>query len=174
MPRVLPSFVRPPPKIAPLTRAGRWRVSAVLAAASLLLVGQVILADWSRFAASPTWRPWMERTCAQLGCTLPAWHEPSAFVVLNREIQPHPSNPQALLVTASFRNDADWTQGWPLLELALTDLDGQRIGLRRFQPLEYLGGSPSREGLAPGQSATVALEILDPGNRAVAFEFDFH
>lgn len=174
MPRALPSFVRPPPKIAPLTRKGRWRVAAVLAAASLLLVTQVILADWARFAASPTWRPWMTSACEHLGCTLPAWREPTAFVVLNREIQPHPSNPQALLVTASFRNDAAWTQDWPLLELALTDLDGQRIGLRRFQPLEYLGGAPSSEGLAPGQSATVALEILDPGNRAVAFEFDFH
>ena len=30
MPRPLPSFVRPPPKIAPLSRAGRWRVGALL------------------------------------------------------------------------------------------------------------------------------------------------
>lgn len=174
MSRALPSFVRPPPKIAPLTRAGRWRLGAALVLAGVLLVAQVVLADWDRFAAKPGWRPWMEQACATLGCTLPAWHEPTAFVVLSREIQPHPANPQALLVTASFRNDAAWTQAWPLLELALTDLDGQRIGLRRFQPREYLGGDPSREGLAPGQSATVALEILDPGNRAVAFEFDFH
>ena len=43
MPRALPSFVRPPPKIAPLTRAGRWRVGALLAAASLLLLVQIIL-----------------------------------------------------------------------------------------------------------------------------------
>ena len=146
----------------------------MLAFASALLLAQIVLADRERFAASPTWRPWMERACTTLGCTLPVWREPSAFVVLNREIQPHPNNRQALLVTASFRNDAAWAQDWPLLELALTDLDGQRIGLRRFQPHEYLGGAPSRDGLEPGQSATIALEILDPGNRAVAFEFDFH
>lgn len=174
MPRALPSFVRPPPKIAPLSRAGRWRVGALIVAACGLLLVQIVLADRNRLAASPTWRPWMVKACASLGCALPAWHEPSAFVVLSREIQPHPTNRQALLVTASVRNDAAWTQDWPLLELALTDLDGQRIGLRRFQPVEYLGGAPSSEGLAPGQSATVALEILDPGNRAVAFEFDFH
>ena len=174
MPRSLPSFVRPPPKIAPLTRAGRFRLAIAITLAALLLVIQIVLADWSRFAASATWRPWMASLCESAGCTLPAWHEPGAFVVLNREIQPHPSNPQALLVTASFRNDAEWAQAWPQLELALTDLDGSRIGLRRFQPVEYLGGAPSSEGLAPGQSATVALEILDPGNRAVAFEFDFH
>lgn len=174
MPHPLPRFVRPPPKFAPLTRAGRWRMAFALSLASVLLLVQILLADWDRFAASPTWRPWMAAACERLGCALPAWREPTAFVVLNREIQPHPAHPQALLVTASFRNDAAWAQDWPLLELALTDLDGSRIGLRRFQPPEYLGGTPSREGLAPGQSATVALEILDPGNRAVAFEFDFH
>ncbi|MFN8903041.1 MAG: DUF3426 domain-containing protein [Lysobacteraceae bacterium] len=174
MPRPLPSFVSPPPKVAPLTRAGRWRLAGAIALAGVALGVQVMLADWERLAASPTWRPWMERACARLGCTLPAWHEPGAFVVLSREIRPHPSQPQALLVTASFRNDARWPQAWPVLELALTDLDGQRIGLRRFQPAEYLGGAPSRETLAPGQSASLALEILDPGNRAVAFEFDFH
>ena len=174
MPRPLPSFVRPPPKIAPLTRAGRWRVAALLALASVALAVQIVLADWNRFAASPTWRPTLQALCERAGCSLPPWHEPDAFVVLSREIQPHPSNRQALLVTASFRNDADHPQDWPLLELALTDLDGSRIGLRRFAPRDYLGGTPSSEGLAPGQSATVALEILDPGNRAVAFEFDFH
>ena len=174
MSRPVPSFIRPPPKIAPLSRIGRWRVAAATALAALALPVQIVLADWDRFAASPVWRPAMEAACARLGCTLPAWREPSAFVVLSREIQPHPSHPQALLVTASFRNDAAWAQDWPLLELALTDLDGGRIGLRRFQSVEYLGGTPSRASLAPGQSATVALEILDPGNRAVAFEFDFH
>lgn len=160
--------------MAPLTRVGRLRLALAIALSGLLLVIQIVLADWGRFAASPTWRPWLATLCERTGCALPPWHEPGAFVVLNREIQPHPSNPQALLVTASFRNDADHAQDWPLLELALTDLDGSRIGLRRFQPAEYLGGVASSEGVAPGQAATVALEILDPGNRAVAFEFDFH
>ena len=174
MSRPLPNFIRPQPKFAPLTRRARRRLQLAAAGLALLLVAQVLLADGSRLAASASWRPWLERACGVAGCALPAWRQPSAFVVLNREIQPHPSNPQALLVTASFRNDAAWPQVWPQLELALTDLDGNRIGMRRFQAAEYLGGSPARATLAPGQSATLALEILDPGNRAIAFEFDFH
>jgi hypothetical protein len=174
MPRPLPRFVRPPPGTAPLGRAARWRLGAGLALLGLLLPVQVLFADRARLAADPDWRPWLEAACGRLGCTLPPWREPAAFVVLSREIQPHPSAPQALLVTASFRNDARWPQAWPVLELALSDLDGQTIGLRRFRPSEYLGGTPSRPTLAPGQSASLALEIVDPGNRAVAFEFDFH
>lgn len=174
MPRPLPSFVRPQRKSAPLSRRARTRLLLAAAGLAALLVAQILLADRNRLAASPTWRPWLERVCETAGCALPAWREPSAFVVLSREIQPHPSSPQALLVTASFRNDAAWPQVWPQLELALTDLDGSRIGMRRFAPTEYLGGSPALPTLAPGQSATLALEILDPGNRAIAFEFDFH
>jgi len=174
MPRPPPRFARPPPKATPLDRAARWRLGLGLAALSLLLPVQVLLADRARLAASPDWRPVLETLCERLGCVLPAWRKPAAFVVLSREIQPHPSSPQSLLVTASFRNDARWSQAWPVLELALSDLDGQAIGLRRFQPAEYLGSTPSRPTLAPGQSASLALEIVDPGNRAVAFEFDFH
>jgi len=174
MPRPPPRFARPPPKLAPLDRAARWRLGLGLVALALLLPVQVVLADRVRLAANPDWRPLLEMVCARLGCTLPAWREPAAFVVLSREIQPHPSSPQALLVTASFRNEARWPQAWPVLELVLSDLDGQAIGLRRFQPVEYLGGTPSRPSLAPGQSASLALEIVDPGHRAVSFEFDFH
>jgi hypothetical protein len=61
-----------------------------------------------------------------------------------------------------------------MLEVALHDLDGQALGLRRFQPVEYLGSPPAAARIAPGQSAVATLEILDPGKRAVAFTFDFH
>ena len=60
------------------------------------------------------------------------------------------------------------------MEVALQDLDGQALGLRRFTPVEYLGSLPASPLIAPGQSAIATLEILDPGKRAVAFNFDFH
>ena len=44
---------------------------------------------------------------------------------------------------------------------------------RRFAPRDYLGASPTRSGLASGQSATVAMDIVEPAPRIVAFTFDF-
>ena len=44
-----------------------------LVAGSLLLVLQVLLADRARLAADARTRPFMERACALLGCTLPPW-----------------------------------------------------------------------------------------------------
>jgi hypothetical protein len=112
--------------------------------------------------------------CAVLGCDLPAWREPGTLRVTARDVRPHPSVPGALLITASFSNEARFAQAWPQLELTLTDLDGQSLGLRRFTPAEYLGSEPRSERIEPGQSAIVSLEIADPGMRALAFGIEFH
>lgn len=172
MPRRPPRFAQPDTPRPPRRVPWRW-LSAVVVLAALLVV-QLMLADRHRLAADAGWRPRLEWMCGTLRCTLPPWHEPDALRVTSREVRPHPKVPGVLLVTLSFRNDARWAQPWPLLEIALHDLDGQALGLRRFTPTEYLGSPPARPLIAPGQSASATLEILDPGKRAVAFTFDFH
>jgi len=168
-----PAFARKPrdwPQRLARATAG-WLLALVLAA---LLVLQVVLADRARLAADASWRPRLEWLCALLQCELPAWREPAALRVTSREMRPHPSVPGALLVTASFSNQARYPQAWPQLELSLTDLDGQALGLRRFTPEEYLGSAPRSERIAPGQSAIVTLEIADPGMRALAYRIEFY
>lgn len=168
----IPEFTRPTPRKArDWLRLGGWLAVPVLLA---MLVLQVLLADRARLAADANWRPRMELLCRVLHCRLPPWHEPSAFHVTASELRPHPSAQGVLLVTASFRNDAAFAQAWPILELSLANLDGESLGLRRFAPRDYLGGAPASVRLEPGQSASVTLEILDPGKRAVSFEFQFH
>jgi hypothetical protein len=151
--------------------AAGWGLALLLTAT---LVLQVLLADRARLAADAAWRPRLEALCGVFGCDLPPWREPAALRVTSREMRPHPSVPRALLVTASFSNEARFAQAWPQLELSLTDLDGQALGLRRFTPTEYLGSAPRSERIAPGQSAIVSLEIADPGMRALAYRIDFH
>lgn len=150
---------------------GWWAFAVVLVG---VLALQLMLADRARLATDASWRPRLEALCGLLGCDLPAWHEPAAFRVTSREVRRHPQDNRALLITTSFRNDARWDQAWPVMEVALHDIDGNALGLRRFQPHEYLGSPPATELIAPRQSASATLEILDPGQRAVAFTFDFH
>ncbi len=167
-----PSFAR---RRAVITRPRRTALWAGAAMLLLLLLGlQIVLAQRVEFAADARWRPWLVQLCERLGCTLPAWHDPQRLTLVSREIGPHPSVPNALLVTATLRNDAPWPQAWPLFELTLSDLEGQPVGLRRFRADEYLGAPPERPTIAPGQSALARLEIADPGKQAVAFTFDFH
>lgn len=172
MPSRAPRFAVPDRPVARPRRPWGWGLAALVL--GVVLVLQLMLADRARLATDPAWRPRLEALCGVLGCDLPAWHEPAAFRVTSREVRRHPQDERALLITASFRNDARWAQPWPVLELALHDIDGNALGLRRFEPAEYLGSLPATPLIAPGQSAIATLEILDPGQRAVAFTFDFH
>lgn len=147
-----------------------WLLVPLLA---LVLLLQVLVADRARLAADAQWRPRILVLCAWLRCTVPPWHEPAALQITSREVRPHPSAPGVLLVSATFRNDAAFAQPWPQLQLSLANLDGDALGMRRFTPREYLGSEPATALLAPGQSATVTLEVVDPGKRAVAFGFEF-
>lgn len=168
-----PGFIpEPEPRRSRLRPWLPWLAVLLL---SLLLAAQSIHAERERLAAHAAWRPWLERLCALTGCRLPPWHDPKALRLMARDVRPHPSVPAALLISASFRNEAPWAQPWPELELSLADLDGHAIARRRFPPQEYLGIAAAPHALIqPGQTASVVLEVRDPGKQAVAFEFEFH
>jgi hypothetical protein len=143
---------------------------------SVLLVLQIVLADRARLAADARWRPALLQVCAVLGCDLPPWRELDAITLLDRDVRPDPRDPGVLHATASFRNDARWPQPWPMLVLTLSDADGRVTGARSFAPSEYLHAADAvatQNGLASGQSASVALDIIDPEPRTVAFTFEF-
>lgn len=166
-----PEFTQPTARPA-LWRRLPWPWLAVPVLTVVLLL-QVLVADRARLAADRQWRPRVLQLCAWLHCQVPAWHEPSALHISSREIRPHPTASGVLLVTATFRNDAAFAQAWPQLQLSLANLDGESLGLRRFSAREYLGSDPASEQIAPGQSATISLAVLDPGKRAVEFGFEF-
>lgn len=166
-----PDFVQP--EKSPPSRPGNSWLWLAIPVLTVSLFLQIALADRAHLAADPAWRPRIVALCDVLRCEVPAWLEPTALHVTSREIRPHPSVPGVLLVTATFRNDAAFAQPWPQLQLSLTNLDGDSFGLRRFAPREYLGAEPATPLIGAGQSATITLEIVDPGRRAVAFGLDF-
>jgi hypothetical protein len=170
----MPSFVRIAEPAGSVDGRRKWRKPAAIAALALLLVLQLLLADRAQLASSARWRPLVSALCGALQCSLPAWREPAAFTLLHRDVRPHPTLPGVLHVSATFRNDARWPQPWPALLLTLSDVDGRNVGARAFAPREYLGDAPTHGGLASGQSATVARDIIEPAPRIVAFTFDFH
>lgn len=166
-----PSFVRGADRASTAPRE-RW-LPVVAAALALLLALQWLLADRARLAADAQWRPLLGTMCGALRCTLPPWREPAAFTLVQRDVRQHPGIPGALRVSATFRNDARWPQPWPKLHLTLSDVNGRPAGERTFRAEEYLGGPPSQPELASGESATVAMDILEPAARIVAYDFSF-
>lgn len=173
--------VKPAPSFAATHRGtalagtrSRWLAPALIAGLSLLLLGQILLADRARLSADAHWRPLLSTLCGTLGCALPPWREPAAFRLVSRDVRPHPAQPGVLRATATFRNDARWAQAWPHVVLTLSDVDGRAIGKREFTPQEYLGRSPTENALSSGQSAMIRLDVVEPAASVVAFSFEFH
>lgn len=169
-PSFIPAASRPARSSVQDRQGRRWFLVTGLA---LVLLVQCIVSEQAQLSADARWRPWMERACTSIGCSLPTWHDPHAMHVLTRDVRPHPSVSDALLISASFRNEARWPQHWPKLELTLSNLDGNAIASREFSPSEYLGLGASEQTIQAGQTASITLEVRDPGRQAVAFEFDF-
>jgi predicted Zn finger-like uncharacterized protein len=156
----------------PATRNWPWVVGAGLLL--LTLGAQISYAERTVLLDDARVRPWLDRICTTLSCRLPLRHDPATLQLLSRDIRPHPSVPHALIISATLRNEADFAQAFPAVEITLSDLDENRIAMRRFLPQEYLGDTRGiANGLAPGATAALVFEVADPGKNAVAFEFKF-
>jgi len=166
-----PAFARSAHR-GPQTRNWPWVVGSCVLLLSLL--AELGYAERAQLLDDALVRPWLDRTCGAFGCRLPLRHATAQLELLSRDIRPHPSVKNALIISATLRNDADFAQAFPAVEITLSDLDENRIAMRRFQPQEYLGDSRSlAAGMAPGATAALVFEVADPGKNAVAFEFKF-
>ncbi|UXI68784.1 zinc-ribbon and DUF3426 domain-containing protein [Tahibacter amnicola] len=152
----------------------RWPWVAGSTALFLTLSAQLAYAERTVLLNHATVRPLLDSACEIVHCQLPLRQDLDQLELLSRDIRPHPSVPGALIVSATLRNAADFSQAFPIVEITLSDLDENRVAMRRFQPREYLGDTRLiSKGLAAGASTALVFEVKDPGKNAVAFEFKF-
>lgn len=168
------AFAMPAPALAqPSRRMQAFWVAASLALA-LVLIAQILFVAPDALARNPELRPVATALCRLSGCEVPPRADLSRLRLASRDVRAHPSVPGALIIGATMVNEADFTQSFPVLEIALADLQGRPVAVRRFRPTEYL---PERvdvsSGMAPDSIVQVSLEVSDPGEKAVAFEFAF-
>lgn len=152
----------------------RWPWVLGTLALCLTLSAQLAYAERDLLLNQPHVRPWFDHACAMLNCRLPLRRDVAGLSLVSRDIRPHPSVPGALIISATVRNDADFAQAFPTMEITLSNLDENRVAMRRFRPRDYVGDARALEtGLAPGATAALVVEVQDPGKNAVAFEFKF-
>lgn len=158
---------------SPWGRRLLWSALVLLAAAGL--AGQYIAYHFDELARQDQYRPWFQQFCPQIGCTVPSKVDIGKIKSSNLVVRSHPEFSGALVVDAIIYNRATFSQPFPLLELRFADLNGHLIASRRFKPGEYLNGD--LEGMAempPQTPIHIALDILDPGPKAVNYSLSFH
>lgn len=171
LPAPLPGFVKP--RRPPAGRHRSWLLCNMLLALSF--AAQIAYVERAWLLDNARLRPWLDDLCSAMHCTLPLRNDTTQLALLARDIRPHPSVPDALIISATLRNDAVFAQAFPHVEISLSDLDEHRIAMRRFTPRDYVTDSNTvRHGLPAGRSVALVFEVTDPGKNAVAFEFKFY
>ncbi len=75
-----------------------------------------------------------------------------------------------------MKNNADFAQPYPIMQINFSDVRGGNVAARRFLPGEYLPAEIQQSGsqlLESDTNMTFTMEIRDPGKQAMTYEFDF-
>ena len=140
----------------------------------LVLLGfQYVWFNRNELAANDGWRPTLGQFCEMFGCVLPLRVDTAQLAIISRDVRQHPTAEGALLINAAFENRADFVQPYPVFEISFTDNAGGPVAHRRFFPAEYLQAGEVEGGLQPFSPVQAVLEVMDPGDRAVSFQFEF-
>lgn len=154
-----PGLTEPRARHPRRARAWLWGLGVLIT-----IVGLAAQAAWwwrGELVRHPQVQSVLGQICPMLGCQVPLPRLPGTIDILQTSLAADPSRPQALLLRLVLVNRAETAQRPPVLELELHDGRGTLLGVRRFDPGEYLAdGSPAlRQGLVPNRPTRAELDI---------------
>lgn len=119
-------------------------------------------------------RPALQLMCDQANCTLPLLKDLKKIVFNSNNIYTHPKIKNALVVSASIINKANFPQEYPIIELRFKNVRGEAIAGKRFNAMEYLNlPKDDVSKMLPNKSITIKIAIKDPGSDMESYEFSF-
>ena len=155
-------------------RPGRRRWILLCSALALTLAAQFAWIKRDALIRDPLTGGWLRAICLSFGCRLPLVAAPQDLRLLASNVEAHPDAAHALMISLSLRNEAAFAQPWPVVVVTLSDAQGHKLAMRRLLPRDYLDDPAIlRRGLAPDATTALLLEVQDPGDQAVAYEFGF-
>ncbi|MEN8170755.1 MAG: DUF3426 domain-containing protein [Pseudomonadota bacterium] len=149
-----------------------WGLGIVLMCVVLLL--QYLYYFRLQLVDNPQLRPLLTTICDVTNCELPPRRDLEQIELAEHRMQFHPNYKRSLLITATLANRADFAQPYPLVEVLMTNIDQQVVARRHFTPEQYLPNHSGSSSFPADSEVPLMLEVLDPGNDAVGFEFRFY
>jgi len=165
-------FIRPEPVFLKKARQRQQdlpsRTQRIVLALLILLTLIALLAQaayvWRHELAAwqPALKPWLQRACEPLGCTvlLPAHLE--QITIVSSELQAVPERADTYSLTLLLRNHSRLPQRLPALDLTLHDSQQQPLARRVILAQDYLSAqqqSRLAEGMAPDSELPVRIEF---------------
>ena len=153
-------------------RVAGWLPIRLLLCCALVL--QYLYYFRLQLVENPQLRPVISTMCNITGCELPPRRDLGHIEVAEHLMQFHPTYQNSLRLTATLANSADFDQPYPLVEVIMTDIEQRVVARRHFTPELYLNNYSAGDLFSANSEVPLLLEVLDPGNRAVGFEFRFY
>ena len=122
----------------------------------------------------PQLRPALAQVCGLLGCELAPQSDVSRIVGTNLVVRSHPFEKNALVIDVILKNQAQFEQPYPVVQLNFEDVNGDPVASRRFLPEEYISDDAlTGATMPPNTPIHLTLEIQDPGREAVNYQLLF-
>lgn len=108
----------------------------------------------------PGLKPGLAQYCSLLGCTVELPKKAELMSIESSELESDRVQSNLITLHALLHNRATFTQGYPSLELTLTDLQDHAVARRVFHPADYLkAGNEVPKGLAANRELEIALRM---------------
>ena len=150
----------------------RYFISIIVGILVLLLLLQVLYSNRHWLAQQPITSPIIRQLCTLVDCDITPYRDIRKIRLLSRNVYSHPNTPKVLTISASIQNEATFPQPYPLIEISFLDKNNKVLALRRFPPEEYLQNSKGKL-MSTGIPDELLLNITDPGDEAIRFQFRF-
>lgn len=163
--------------------SGSWLPTLFWGIGTLLLIGTLALEyvwfNRDQLNQLPQLQAWTEELCQRIECKDISVRDPKKIELVSRNVYSHPNEKNALMVNITMKNQADFAQPYPIMQIRFSDVRGGDVAARRFFPDEYLPAeilqqtTPQAKLFEAGTNMTFTMEIQDPGKQAMTYEFDF-
>ena len=120
----------------------------------------------------PETRPYLARACAALKCDLKLPRRPKQMAIESSDLQADGRRDKVIVLNAVLRNQAQFAQEYPALELTLTDERDEAVARRVLMPADYLAGTPAEQiarGMGAGAETALRVYFDTGGLRAVGY-----
>lgn len=149
-----------------------WSLAILVFTATLF--AEYIWFNRNELISDPQLRPLVTQFCAVANCDTMDLREPAKIEMTTRNIYSHPNVKNALMISGTLVNHAHFEQPYPNIQIDFSDVRGEVIASRIFTPEHYMQIKLSSLKLMPPEMPVdFNMEIQDPGNDAMTYEFSF-
>ena len=147
-----------------------WLLGVLFLALVLAAQGVYFKRDWLA-ARYPQAKPVLQTLCEVLQCEIALLADAERIKLESSDLQADADHANTVILSASLRNLAPYTQAYPHLELTLTDANNQPLARRHFAPKEYLPKDAKVDrGMPSNEEVAVKLSLQLVGLNAVGYK----